>query len=60
MLRHDAAPWQEKSRGFSLAAEDGFHVARFNRIFWKGMRAMAFPTLLSPIDGNHEGAGSAC
>ena len=41
--RHDAAWWEEKSKGLDFSVEDNLDVDRFNRILWEGLMGEGVP-----------------
>ena len=45
--RHDAAYWEEKTKGFDFTREDRLDARRFNLILWEGMKGegVAYPTV---------------
>ena len=49
--RHDAAYWEEQTRGLDFSAQDRVDSERFNLILWKGMmgEAVPYPTERSGI-----------
>jgi hypothetical protein len=47
---HDAAWWEEKTKGFDFSAEDRIDSEKFNRILWEGiMGDKPYPTTRSGL-----------
>jgi hypothetical protein len=48
---HDAAWWEEKTKGFDFSAEDRIDSDKFNRILWEGLMGdKPYPTTRSGAD----------
>jgi len=53
---HDAAWWEERTKGFDFSAEDRIDSEKFNRILWEGLMGdKPYPTTRSGADLRHGG-----
>ena len=53
---HNAAWWEEKTKGFDFSAEDRIDTEKFNRILWEGLMGdKPYPTTRSGADLRHSG-----
>ena len=55
---HDAAYWEEQTRGFDFSAEDRLDAARYNEILWRGIMGdrVPYPTVRSGLNLRHRRA----
>jgi len=53
---HDAAWWEERTKGFDFSAEDRIDTEKFNRILWEGLMGdKPYPATRSGADLRHSG-----